>query len=101
MKEQNKSSAPSISQLVEPFRSTAFDSANNILTAEEEDELLYGDNIELNTVDSVFTADMENPTEDGAEVWQARCLDNTVVIIMFCGNQPRFFCRAYYRQGRL
>ena len=50
-----KSSFPSISQLVEPFRSNAFDSSTNILTAEEEDELLYGDNIELNTIDSVFT----------------------------------------------
>ena len=49
-----KSSFPSISQLVEPFRSNVFDSANNILTAEEEDELLYGDNIDMNTVDSVF-----------------------------------------------
>lgn len=35
------------------------------MTAEEEDELLYGDNIELNTVDSVFTdADKDqNKTE--------------------------------------
>ena len=74
MKEPTKGSFPSISQLVEPFRSTAFDSANNILTAEEEDELLYGDNIEMNTIDSVFTNDVETKDgEDGVETWQVWC----------------------------
>lgn len=55
---------------MEPFRSTAFDSANNILTAEEEDELLYGDNIEMNTIDSVFTNN-EAETKDGDEEVEA------------------------------
>jgi len=43
------------------FRSTAIESSNNILTAEEEDELLYG----VETQDSVFDGpDMTNATND-------------------------------------
>lgn len=59
---KEKISVPSISQLVDPLRAK-FDSMNNILTAEEEDELLYGD-MEMATVDSVFTKD-DVETKDG------------------------------------
>ena len=48
----------------ENFRSTAIESSNNILTAEEEDELLYG--TQLETQDSVFTemeVDSKNPDQ--------------------------------------